>query len=75
MLADQSGGDAWFPVVEVMFRNAVQRIMLDLATQYKLEIKGALPSDDRLHKIKVEAFTITNDKRKNFKVRVRDGLR
>lgn len=27
------------------------------------------------HKIKVEAFTITNDKRKDFKVRVREGFR
>jgi len=75
MLADKSGGDAWFPIVEVMFRNAVQRIMLDLATQYKLEIRGAIPSDDRLHKIKVEAFPITNNKRKNFNVRFRESLR
>jgi hypothetical protein len=75
MLTHKTGGEAWFPPVDLMFRNAVQRIMHDLATQYRLEIRGAIPSDNRLHKIKVEAFTITNDKRKNYKVRVREGLR
>ena len=75
MLSEKSGGDAWFPDFETVFHDAMEGVMQDLATQYKLVVKGAIPSDGRLHKIKVEAFTITNEKRKNFKVRVREGVR
>ena len=75
MLSEKSGGDTWFPDFETVFHGAMEGMMQDLATQYKLLVKGAIPSDGRLHKIKVEAFTITNDKRKNFKVRVREGVR
>lgn len=75
MLSGKSGGDVWFPDFETVFHNAIEGVMQDLATQYKLVVKGAIPSDGRLHKIKVEAFTITNDKRKNFNVRVREGVR
>ena len=75
MLADKSGGDAWFPNFETAFHDAMEGVMQDMATQYKLVVKGAIPADGRFHKIKVEAFTVTNDKRKDFKVRVREGFR
>jgi VWFA-related protein len=74
MLADRTGGDVWFPNFEIEFHNAMEGVMQDLGTQYKLVVKGAIPDDGRRHKIKVEAFTITNDKRKNFKVRVREAI-
>jgi len=75
MLSEKTGGDAWFPNFEIEFHDAMEGVMQDLATQYKLVVKGAIPDDGRLHRIKVEAFTITNDKRKNFRVRVREGVR
>jgi VWFA-related protein len=75
MLADKSGGEAWFPNTEAAYRNAIEAAMEDLATQYKLVVHAAVPNDGRLHKIKVEAFSIENDRRKDFKVRVREGFR
>jgi VWFA-related protein len=75
MLSEKTGGDAWFPNFEIEFHDAMEGVMQDLGTQYKLVVKGAIPDDGRRHKIKVEAFTITNDKRNNFKVRVREAFR
>ena len=53
----------------------MEAVVQELATQYKIVVKGAIPADGRLHKIRVEAFTITNDRRNDFKVRVREGVR
>lgn len=75
MLADKSGGEAWFPGFEPAFRSAMQRLSQDLTTQYKLVVRGVIPADGRFHRIKVEAFSIAGDKRKDFKVRVREGFR
>lgn len=75
MLADKTGGEAWFPTFEVAFQDAIQGVMQDIATQYKLVVKTPMPADDRFHKIHVDAFTITNDRRQDFKVRARDGFR
>jgi hypothetical protein len=58
-----------------VFHDAMVGVMQDLATQYKIVVKRAIPADGRLHKVRVEAFTITNDKRNDFKVRVREGVR
>jgi VWFA-related protein len=74
MLADKTGGEAWFPNMDVGFRDAMKGLMQDLSTQYRIVLKD-IASDGRLHKIKVEAFTVTDDKRKNLKVRVRDSIR
>jgi VWFA-related protein len=75
MLADKSGGDTWFPAFEPAFRTVMNRLFEELTTQYKLVVKGSIPDDNRFHKVKVEAFTFTNDKRKGFKVRTRLGFR
>ena len=75
MLAKKSGGEAWFPNFGKGFDDAMEGVMQDLTTQYKLVVNGAIPDDDRFHKIKVEAFTVTNDKRQNFTARVREGFR
>jgi VWFA-related protein len=74
MVADRSGGEAWFPNMDIGFRDAMKGVMQDLSTQYKIVLKD-VPSDGRQHKLKVEAFTVVNDKRKDFKVRVRDSIR
>jgi hypothetical protein len=46
-----------------------------LEHQYKLVYESQLPRDGKFHKIKVEAFRVEDDKRQNYKVRVRDGWR
>jgi len=75
MLAEKTAGEAWFPDFETVFHDAMEGVVQELATQYKIVVKGAIPADGRLHKIRVEAFTITNDRRNDFKVRVREGVR
>jgi VWFA-related protein len=74
MLAGKTGGDAWFPSMDVGFRDAMKGVIQDLSTQYRFVLKGDLPSDGRLHKIKVEAFTLEG-KLKDLKVRVRETIR
>jgi VWFA-related protein len=75
MLADKTGGEAWFPDFDAAFPRAMKQLFQDVSTQYKLVVKAAIPSDGRFHKVKVEAFTVANDKRQDFKVRVREGFR
>ena len=75
MLADESGGEAWFPRFENAFPGAMQGILQDIACQYRLLYSPQVPSDGKLHKIKVEAFQLDDDKRQNFKVLSRVGWR
>ena len=46
-----------------------------LEQQYKLVYDSQLPRDGKFHKIKLEAFQILDDKRQDYKVRVREGWR
>jgi VWFA-related protein len=75
MLSEKTGGHVWFPNFAIDFHGAMEGVMQDLGTQYKLSMRAAIPDDGRRHKIKVEAFTITTGKRKDFKVRVREAFR
>jgi VWFA-related protein len=75
MLADKSGGQAWFPRFETAFPDVLKGVMQMLEHQYKLVYESQLPPDGRFHKIKVEAFRVENDKRHDYKVRVREGWR
>jgi VWFA-related protein len=75
MLAGKTGGYAWFPSMDIGFRDAMKGVMQDLSMQYRIVLKGNLPSDGRVHKVKVEAFTVAGDKWKGLKVRVRDSIR
>ncbi|GEM_PF-441816 len=75
MLADKSGGEAWFPKLEGAFPDVIKGIFQDLENQYRLVYESRAAADHKLHKIKLEAFQIVNDKRQNFKVRVREGWR
>ncbi len=75
MLTDKTGGEAWFPNLEGAHPDVMKGIFQSLESQYRLMYQPNIPQDGKLHKIKVEAFTITDDKRKDFKVRVREGWR
>jgi VWFA-related protein len=75
MLAQKSGGFAWFPNHFNAFPDVMQGIMQSIATQYRLVYEPPVRSSGKLQKIKVEAFRIVNDKRDNFKVLVREGWR
>ncbi len=50
-------------------------IMQNLANQYRLVYSLQGPDDGKLHQIKVDAFQVVNDRRHEFKVRVRKGWR
>src|ERR1041385_1355461 len=75
MLASDSGGQAWFPNLEGAYSDVVEGTMQDLATQYRLVYDSQVPADGKLPKNKDEAVQVVNDKRSNFKVRVRKGWR
>ncbi len=75
MLADESGGDSWFPNEESAYPDVMKGVMQTLATQYRLVYSPEVIRDNRLHKVEVQAFQIVDDKRQNFKVRVRKGWR
>jgi len=75
MLAQKSGGFAWFPNHFNAFPDVMQGIMQSIATQYRLVYEPPVRNPGKFQKIKVEAFRIVNDKRENFKVLVREGWR
>ena len=75
MLADKSGGFAWFPNHPNGFPDVMKGIMQSIATQYRLVYDAPTRGSGKFHKIKVEAFRIVNDKREDFKVLVREGWR
>lgn len=75
MLANKTGGFAWFPNQFSAFPDVMQGIMQSVATQYRLVYDVPLNGSGKFHKIKVEAFSVVNDKREDFKVLVREGWR
>jgi VWFA-related protein len=75
MLAQKSGGYAWFPNHFNAFPDVMQGIMQSIATQYRLVYHPPARSSEKFQKIKVEAFRILSNKRENFKVLVREGWR
>jgi Ca-activated chloride channel family protein len=75
MLADESGGEAWFPRFEAAFGDVMRGVLQDIAFQYRLVYSRQVPEDGKLHNLRVEAFQITGDKRLDFKVLNRLGWR
>lgn len=75
MLADKSGGQAWFPRFETAFQGVLQGVMQMLQFQYKMVYETQIPSNGKFYKINVEAFQLVDDKRHDYKVRVREGWR
>lgn len=75
MLAAKSGGFAWVPKMTNAFHDVTEGIMQSIAAQYRIVYESKIKGSDKFKKIKVEAFTVTNDKRQNFKVLTREGWR
>ncbi len=75
MLADESGGEAWFPKFESAFTGVMQGVIQSLDSQYRLVYTPQVPANQKFNKIKVEAFHVVNGKRQDFKVRARAGWR
>ncbi len=75
MLADKSGGQAFFPRFETAYRDIMQNVFLTLQHQYRIVYESRTPADKKFHRLKLEAFQLTGDKRKEYKVRVREGWR
>lgn len=75
MLADKTGGQAFFPRFVTAFPNVMRSVLLMVGHQYRL-IYDSQPRLDRpFQDLEVEAFVIEDDRRKDFTVRVRDGWR
>lgn len=75
MLAQKSGGFAWFPSHFNAFPDVMQGVMQSIATQYRLVYEAPPRSPGKFQKIKLEAFRIVDDKREDFKALVRQGFR
>lgn len=75
MLARKSGGQAWFPKFETAYRDIARAVFLTLQHQYRLVYEPALPKDGKFHPLRVEAFRLIDDKRHDYRVRVREGWR
>ncbi len=75
MLAEKTGGFAWFPNQEGAFPDVMRGIMQSIRTEYRLVYETSAPGSGKFHKLKVEAFHVANDHREDFKVLVRDGWR
>jgi VWFA-related protein len=73
MMANYSGGDSFFPDEEGAIPDDMQAIMQELKSQYRIVYTPDVKPDGKLHPVKVKAFEIANDKRQDFKVRVRKG--
>jgi len=75
MMSDKTGGEAWFPRFDSAFSDDVKGLFQDLNTQYRLVYTPSFAADGKFHKIKVDAFQVVDDRRQEFKVRVREGWR
>jgi len=75
MLAQKTGGQAWFPRFEAAFRDVMRGVMQSIAFHYKLVYESNLPEDGKFHRIRLEAFRFEGDRKTTFTVRVREGWR
>jgi len=74
MLANKSGGQAWFPRFESAFEDVMRGIMQTLQHQYRLVYTPGIRPDGKFHKIRLEVVPEAVTGRK-VKVRVREGWR
>jgi VWFA-related protein len=75
MLAKKSGGQAFFPRFETAYRDVARSVLTMLQLQYKMVYESRIRSDNKFHRLKLEAFQVQDDKRKDYTVRVREGWR
>lgn len=73
MAADKRGRLAWFVTSFAAFPDAVQGPMQSIEIHYRLVYQGPVRAAGKFHKIKVEAFRIVNDKRKDYTMLVRSS--
>jgi VWFA-related protein len=74
-LADETGGESWFPNEVGAYNDIIKGVFQILANQYRLVYNPPVIRDGKLHKIEVDAFQVVDDHRTDFKVRVRKGWR
>jgi VWFA-related protein len=75
MLAKKSGGQAFFPRFETAYHDIAKSVIATLQFQYRLLYDSRVRPDNKFHRLKLEAFQIIDDKRRDFSVRVREGWR
>jgi VWFA-related protein len=75
MLAKKSGGQAFFPRFETAYQDIAKGIIATLQFQYRMLYESRVRPDNKFHRLKLEAFQIIDDKRRDFSVRVREGWR
>jgi VWFA-related protein len=75
MLAKKSGGQAFFPRFESAYQDIAKGVVATLQFQYRLSYESRVRPDKKFHRLKLEAFQIADDKRRDFSVRVREGWR
>lgn len=73
MLANKSGGEAWFPRFEAAFPDVMRGIVQTLQHQYRLVYKPTITYDGKFHKIQLRVSGLPNMHK--VKARVRQGWR
>jgi hypothetical protein len=75
MLAERSGGKWFCPSCEADYADSMRDTMNTLDKQYTVEYRRPAPPEPGFLKLKVEAFEVVDDVRKDFQVRAREGWR
>lgn len=75
MLADESGGESWFPMETGAYADIMKGVVQDIQNQYRLVYTPETPKEKDFHKITVKAFAMKDGKMQQFDVRVRKGWR
>ncbi len=75
MLAKKTGGQAFFPRFETAYRDIMRTVVLMLEQQYRIVYESQVRRDGKFHRLKLEAFQVVGDKRRDYTVRVREGWR
>jgi VWFA-related protein len=75
MLANKSGGQAFFPRFESAYKDIAKGIITMLQFQYRILYESRVRPDNKFHRLKLEAFQVVDDKRRDFRARVREGWR
>jgi len=75
MLSSTSGGKTFCPSCEADYQDSMRNTTESLDKLYTVVYERAGPPADRFRKLKVEGFRLDADRRRDFKVRVRQGWR
>jgi VWFA-related protein len=75
MLAEQSGGKWYCPTCEADYAESMRDTMETLDRQYTVEYRRPGQPEPGFRKLRVEAFELINDSRRDFKVHARPGWR